>query len=231
MSLEVKKSFTKYIPKIILAILLVLAVAFAIKVKIWEDHYYTEKEGSERAAPQVIGDIDATPEEVSEVEVTEQERAEYTVAPEKPRYLYIDKLGIKKARILEVGVNAKGQMMTPYSVYDAAWYNGSSLPGTGGTAILDGHNGGPGSYGIFKNLNNLTAGDEIRIEMGSGAVYTYRVYDNFEVKLSEADEKMPMLTVSPVKGEESISIISCIGEWSLKQQTYLSRQFLRATRV
>lgn len=229
MSLAVKKSFKTYIPKIIFAIIIVLIAAFCLKVKIWEDNYYREKEGSERAVPQVIGDLEST--EVSEAEVTDQERAEYTVAPDKPRYLYIDKLGIKKARIMEVGVNAKGQMQTPYSVYDAAWYNGSAKPGTGGTAILDGHNGGPGAYGIFKHLNNLAPGDEIRIEMGSGIVYTYRVYDNFEVKLSEADKKMSMLSISPVTGEESISIISCIGEWSLKQQTYLSRQFLRATRV
>lgn len=229
MSLEVKKSFKKYIPKIIFVIFLITVAICSIKIKLWEDRYYSEKEGSERAAPQVIGDIDTN--EVSEAEVTEKEREEYTVSPEKPRYLYIDKLGIKKARIMEVGVNAKGQMQTPYSVYDAAWYNGSALPGTGGTAILNGHNGGPGSYGIFKHLNNLVAGDMIKIEMGDGTIYNYRVYDNFEVRLSEADKKMPMLAVSPVAGEESISIISCIGEWSLKQQTYLSRQFLRATRV
>ena len=87
------------------------------------------------------------------------------------------------------------------------------------------------SFAAFEHLNNLVAGDMIQIEMGNGTIYNYRVYDNFEVKLSEADKKMSMLSVSPVNGEESISIISCIGEWSLKQQTYLSRQFLRATRV
>jgi hypothetical protein len=67
--------------------------------------------------------------------------------------------------------------------------------------------------------------------MGDGKVYTYRVYDNIEVKLSEANIKMQLLATSPVDGQESISIISCVGEWSLKQKTYLSRQFLRATRV
>lgn len=230
MSLEVKKSIKYYIPKIIFAIILILVAAFCIKVKIWEDHYYKEKEGSERAAPEVIGDIE-TVEEVSEVEVTEKEREEYTVAPDKPRYLYIDKIGVKKARIMEIGVSSNGQMQTPYSVYDAGWYNGSSKPGMGGTAVLDGHNGGPGSYGIFKHLNSLEPGDEIKIEMGGGTVYTYRVYDNFEVKLSEADKKMSMLMTTPVPGQESISIISCIGEWSLSQKTYLSRQFLRATLV
>lgn len=229
MSLEVKKSVTKIIPKIILVIIAILLGCFFIKVAIWENKYYSEKEGSERAVSPVMGDLETA--KVSEEEVTPAQRAEYTVAPDKPRYLYIDKLGISKARIMEVGINSKGQMQTPYSIFDAGWFTGSSLPGEGGTSIIDGHNGGPGVNGIFKNLNKLEAGDMIRIEMGDGTVYTYRVYDNFEVKLSEANKKMQLLATSPVSGEESISIISCIGEWSLKQQTYLSRQFLRATRV
>ena len=228
MSLEVKKSIKKYIPKIIFGVILLIIAIFVARVYFWEKQYYAEKEGSERAVT-VKGDLDTST--VSDEVVTEEQQNEYTVDPDKPRYLYIEKLGVKKARIFPVGTNSKGQMETPRTNYDAAWYTGSSVPGTGGTAILNGHNGGPSSYGIFKKLNTLVAGDQIKIEMGDGTVYTYRVYDNFEVKLSEADKKMSMLTVSPVSGEESISIISCIGEWSLKQQTYLSRQFLRATKV
>ena len=228
MSLEVKKSVKKYIPKIIgCTILLILAICVA-RLYFWEKQYYAEKEGSERAVT-FMGDLDTNT--VSDEVVTEQQQNEYTVAPDKPRYLYIDKLGVKKARIFPVSTNSKGQMETPKTNYDAAWYTGSSAPGTGGTTVLNGHNGGPSSYGIFKKLNTLTAGDYIRIEMGDGTIYTYRVYDNFEVKLSEADKKMSMLMSSPVQGEESLSIITCTGDYSLQQKTYLSRQFLRATRV
>lgn len=228
MSLKVQKSFKQYIPKVIFAIILIIAAAFVIRVALWEKNYYEEKEGSERAVA-IIGDLDSS-SNVSEEEVTEKQRAEYKVAPDKPRYLYIDKLGINKARIVEVGVNTKGQMQTPYSIYDAGWYAGSKKPGEGGTAVLNGHNGA-GAKGIFKSLNTLTPGDLIKIEMGDGKVYTYRVYDNVEIKLTEADKKMPSMMVSPVDGEESITIISCSGEYSLKQKTYLSRQFVRATRV
>jgi sortase (surface protein transpeptidase) len=236
MSLVVKKSFKKYIPKIIFGIIAILCIGFVARVWFWEKNYYEEKEGSERAVA-VIGDIETPAEDdddddtVSDEVVTEKQQNEYRVAPEKPRYLYIDKLGIKKARIFEVGVNSKGQLKTPNTNYDAAWYKDSDLPGTGGTALLDGHNGGPSSYGIFKKLNTLKPGDIIRIEMGDGTVYSYRVYDNFEVKLKDANEKMQLLMTSPVDGVESISIISCIGEYSLQQKTYLSRQFLRATRI
>ena len=228
MSLKVKKSIKQYIPKVIFAIIMIIAAIFVIRVAFWEKQYYAEKEGSERAIA-VVGDLDTT-ETVSEEEVTEQQRNEYIVAADKPRYMYIDKLGIAKARILEVGVNTKGQMQTPNSIYDAGWYTGSKLPGDGGTAVFNGHNGA-GAKGIFKNLSTLTSGDLIRIEMGNGVVYTYRVYENVEIKLSEADKKMSSMMTSPVDGEESITIISCSGEYSFKQKTYLSRQFVRATRV
>lgn len=228
-SLKVKKSRKKYLPYVIWGVVILVLGALILRVAIWEKNYYDEKEGSERATAGVVGDVDSS--EVSDEVVTEEMQREYTVAADKPRYLTIERLGIKNARIFEVGVNSKGQMETPNTNYDAGWYTGSSKPGTGGTAILDGHNGGPSAYGIFKKLNTLVAGDMIKIEMGDGTVYNYRVYDNFEVKLSEANDKMSLLAVSPVANTESISLITCTGEYSLKQKTYLSRQFLRATRV
>ena len=167
MSLEVKKSIKKYIPKIIFGVILLIIAIFVARVYFWEKQYYAEKEGSERAVT-VKGDLDTGT--VSDEVVTEEQQNEYTVAPDKPRYLYIEKLGVKKARIFPVGTNSKGQMETPNTNYDAAWYTGSSVPGTGGTAILNGHNGGPNSYGIFKKLNTLVAGDQIKIEMGDGTV-------------------------------------------------------------
>lgn len=229
MSLEVKKSIKQYIPRIIGIVFLLIIGLIVLRIALWEKQYYAEKEGSERVMAGVVGDIISN--EVTDEVVTEEQKSTYIVAPDKPRYLTIERLGIKDARIIEVGVNNKGQMETPKNNYDVGWYKNSAVPGAGGTAILNGHNGGPSAYGVFKKLNTLVSGDLIKIEMGNGMVYNYRVYDNFEVKLEEANSKKNILSVSPVKGMESISIISCIGEWSLKQKTYLSRQFLRATRV
>ena len=85
--------------------------------------------------------------------------------------------------------------------------------------------------GVFKNLVLLEKGDHIEIEMGDGTKYTYQVYDNNTYTLKEANQKMHSMQVSPVNGVESISIITCTGEWSNLQRTYLSRQFLRAVRI
>ena len=81
------------------------------------------------------------------------------------------------------------------------------------------------------HLNQLYAGDEIVVERGDGQTFTYQVVDNKEVPLSEADDYMTTAFQSPITGRESLTLISCIGEWSQVQQTYLSRQFARAVLV
>lgn len=211
------------------SVLGVLFLVFFVKVVTFEANYYSEKEGSERAIAQQVSEESG--EELIEVEPTEQEVREYVVAPDRPRYLTISKLGINKARILAMGINAKGELDTPRNIFDVGWYESSGKPGQGGTMVIDGHNGGPHVLGVFKNLPNLASGDIITVERGDGLIYKYEVVENNEILLSDADNYMATATKSPRYGEESITLITCTGEWSQQQQTYLSRQFVRAVLV
>ena len=207
----------------------VVGVVFAVclvKVATYENWYYSSKDGSERAIAST-----AETEKVIEEEPTEDEVDAYTVEGNKPRYLTIPKLGIDKARILPMGVNTIGELSTPENIYDAGWYDASGLPGYGGTMILDGHNGGPHMYGIFKNLPDMAEGDEIIVERGDGQVFKYRVSDSKAVALADSDAYMAVAAKSPEPGRESVTIISCTGEWSDQRQTYLSRQFVRGVLV
>ena len=192
------------------------------------NNYYNEKEGAPRAVANLV---EAVIQEVDETEVTTEQRAAHTVAPDEPRYLSIEKLGIVNARILQMGINAQGELDTPYGIFDIGWYSQSSKPGTGGVLVMDGHNGGPNVEGVFKHLDTLYNDDLIVIERGDGEKFTYKVVENKEVPLAEADEYMHVAFSSPVPGTESLTLITCIGEWSQVQQTYLSRQFVRAVRV
>lgn len=238
--------FKYYIPKIIWGIILVLIAAFIIRVVVWENSYYSSKEGSERA---VAVDAEANPE-VDESEVTEYDINSYTVPATNPRFISIDAINVPKSRILSVGINNKGELATPVGIFDAGWFNESGKPGQGGTLLLDGHNGGPTKTGIFKHLPLLCVdgdtstrtaekssrtcsgtGDVITIERGDGTIFKYRAVENVTIPLSEADAYMSTATVSPKKGVESLSIITCTGEWSQAQRTYLSRQFTRAVLI
>lgn len=230
----IKKTFAwkKNLPRIIWGTILLILIACLAKVAIWEKHYYAEKEGSTRAT--VVNNAIApedTAESVDEGEITAEDTANYTVTADKPRYLSIEKLGIVNARIIEVGLSSEGRLQTPSNIFDVGWYRSSAKPGTGGTLLIDGHNGGPTTAGVFKRLPELNPGDTIKIERGDGKIFTYSVVENNSVALSEADSQMSKMQTSPVFGKESISLITCTGTWSLSQQTFLERQFLRAVLI
>lgn len=206
-----------------------LFLVFLIKVATYEASYYSQKEGSERA---VVEEVAVEPaEELIEEEPTDQEIYEYVVAADRPRYLSISKLGITNRRVLPMGVNASGELDTPRNIFDVGWYEASGKPGQGGTMVIDGHNGGPHVVGVFKNLPSLVDGDIITIERGDGIIYNYAVVENNEVLLTDADAYMATASQSPRYGMESLTLITCTGEWSQQQQTYLSRQFVRAVLV
>ena len=136
-----------------------------------------------------------------------------------------------KARIRAVDLASNGAMGTLASIFDVAWYRHSSKPGEGGTILLNGHNGGPTRIGIFKYLDHVSVGDIITIERGDGTIFNYEVYESKVLSLADASAYMPIMLQSPKKGIESLSIISCTGEWSQAQRTFLSRAMVRAVLV
>ncbi len=198
---------------------------FLIRVATFEDYYYNSKEGSERAVP-------PAPEiTLVEEELTPEEIEDYTVEEKNPRYLTVSKLGIEKARILPMGVTIDGNLDTPNNIYDVGWFEASGKPGQGKTMIIDGHNGGPNVLGVFKELPSLVNGDVIEVERGDGKIFRYKVVESKAVSLYESDAYMATASVSPEYGRESVTLISCTGEWSEQRQTYLSRQFVRAVLI
>lgn len=218
------------------AIWFVVAVTFLtflLRIVCFENAYYSEKEGSERAVAvkQDEGEEVVETEELVEVPPTETEVYEYVVLPDQPRYLTIDRLGIRNARILTMGINERGELDTPNNIFDVGWYISSGKPGQGGTMIIDGHNGGPHIRGVFKDLPSLVVGDMVKVERGDGLVFQYRVADSVAVSLKEANDYMKEAFKSPEKGKESLTLITCTGDWSDQRQTYLSRQFIRAILV
>lgn len=219
-------------------VILLLAIFFA-RVAIWEHNYLNRMEGSERHVTSVTpsGEIN----EVDDTEPTATEVSEYMVAPGKPRYFSIPSINLYNSRIVEIGIKSSGELSTPHNIYNVGWYNGSSLPGSNGVAIIDGHGGAPG-IGVFGNLparpgrnRGVIAGDLITIEMGpelgeeKGTIYTYRVVDTATKPLGEeANEYMATAFTSPVRGQGSITIITCTGDWWQASKTYSHRHFVRA---
>ena len=186
--------------------------------------------------PEVITRVDPNGVEikVDERPVTVQAKQEWTVPASYPRYISIPKLGIDNARIVQLGIIKKtGQLDAPVSIHDAGWYNGSALPGKGGAMLMDGHNGGPNFGGIFEKLRELKNGDEIIIERGDGKKLTYVVKDNRDLNVKDINDPsnkwgMATMTNSIEAGKEGLNIITCVGQWDERSQTFNERTMLRA---
>lgn len=227
--LKIKRNWLRDNVKwIVLGVVVTLIAVFFVRLVTWEDNYYREMEGSERdvVAKKVVEEVELVEEKPDEEEVRV-----YTVSPERPRILTIDRLGVYGARVIPVGIDENGQLGTPRNIFDVGWYESSGLPGQGGTMLIDGHNGGPHVHGVFKNLPDLAVNDVIEVERGDGWTFYYSIVENTEVSLDESDVYMATAMRSPESGRESLTLITCSGDWSDERDTYLSRQFVRAVLV
>lgn len=211
---------------IIFTILALLLAVFFIRVAVWEHNYLERMEGSERpTAPMVSVDKD---EEVDDKLPTSTEVAEYTVAADKPRYFSIPSLGLKNARVIEIGLKSSGELSAPYNIYDVGWYDASALPGSDKVSVMDGHSGSNG-LGVFGKLPRIEIGAEILVEMGDGRLYTYRVVETAVKKLGdEANDYMVNVFTPLEPGKGTLSLITCTGDYLLTQRTFSHRFFLRA---
>lgn len=216
---------------LILGLAVTILAVFFIRVAVWEHGYLAAMEGSERSVAAIEVNEGISAEETDNTEPTEQQIIEYVVAPDKPRYFSIPYLGIHNARIVEVGLKGQNEMATPYNVYDVGWYTGSGsvLPGQNGVTFVNAH-GGEYGYSVFRSLPKLPIGEIIKIEMGDGRVFTYKVVEK-EVKNlgDDANKYMSSTAFSPLSGtSNTLSIITCTGDWWASQNTYSQRLFVRA---
>jgi LPXTG-site transpeptidase (sortase) family protein len=132
----------------------------------------------------------------------------YTVAPDKPRYLDIPRLGVH-ARVLDLGLTTGGAVATPGNIYDAGWYSGSAGPGQPGAMLIDGHVSSWTTHGVFYNLGSLRPGDSMKIERGDGTIFTYSVV---RTQVYPADKVDMAAALKPAAGSgQGLNLITCTG--------------------
>lgn len=176
----------------------------------------------------------ATPT-VDETEITKEDKDNHNVPAENPRFISIPALGIDKSRVVQIGlIGDTKQLDSPISIFDTGWYEASAKPGIGaGALLLDGHNGGPSKGGVYDKLGDLEVGSEIIVERGDGKKFTYKVTENNQVTLEQANDKnhksgMAAMTRSSDPSKQGLNIITCVGNWLPDQKTFDQRVMLRA---
>jgi LPXTG-site transpeptidase (sortase) family protein len=138
--------------------------------------------------------------------VTEPEPTPEPVAA--PLRLVVESLGVD-APVVEMGLDDQGIPLVPLNGQDVAWYSFSSPPGAGSNAVFAGHINWEGAPGVFGDLDELQAGDTVRLISEDGYEYTYEVFANFPV---DPDDPASLKVMAPTP-TDTITLITCGGTW------------------
>lgn len=164
-----------------------------------------------------------------------------TAVSEGDRFV-IPRFGVNAPLTLKT-VGLDGVMPEPNGPDDVAIYNFSAWPGKGGSpgrggnVVLAGHvdsgskpckNGTvpPPCQAVLWDLSSLRMGDEIQLVYG-GQTYTYRVNSNEAV--SAADGPWDQIVSSTA--QETLTVITCGGNFNRVTRSYSHRQVVTAVRV
>src|SRR5215203_5688216 len=203
------------------------------------------------AAQETNGEEDvATTEALSEVPSTGARRpgpvilaATRVAAPESepvegvaPVELQVDSVGVDAP--IELGAVVDGAMQDPSGPWVVSWYDQLGKIGEGGNVVLAGHvdyyNAGPdGTPGpaVFWNVRDLPAGDIIRVVGEDGKNYEYAVQWTQPYAAAELTPEVIQSDIVGDTGEETLTLITCGGDFDPATGEYLQRWVVRATQV
>jgi sortase (surface protein transpeptidase) len=132
------------------------------------------------------------------------------------------------AGIIVLGVTAKGEMETPESFTEVAWYTFGAKPGESSNCVLSGHLDMPGGRpAVFYRLRELRPGHEIVLFGPSGKRYRYSVTESRSIPVEGA----PVAEIVGPTEEPVLTLITCDGTWNRTAGEYTERRVVRAALV
>jgi len=146
---------------------------------------------------------------------------------------------VNLAAPIEIGDIVDGAMQDPTGPWVVSWYEPLGKVGEGGNVVMSGHvdywNTGPnGTAGpaVFYEVPNLAPGDVIRLigENGENIDYAVEWTEQFDVATELTPEVIQNDIVGDT-GQESLTLITCGGEFDAATGEYLKRWVLRANMI
>lgn len=143
-----------------------------------------------------------------------------------PTSLHIQRAGVD-APVETIGI-VNGVMENPTGPWVVSWYKETAKLGQTGNAVIAGHvdywNVGPC---VFQHLADLAKDDQVQVTGDDKQVYTYAV--DWQ-KLFQADNA-PIQEIVGTTKNQSLTLITCGGEFDYTTGHYLYRTVVRAHRV
>jgi LPXTG-site transpeptidase (sortase) family protein len=142
---------------------------------------------------------------------------------DKPVRVEIEAIGLDAAvETLEI---IDGAFQDPTTSDQVAWYKDTARLGEDGNLVMAGHlNYWGDRVGVFFALDQVEKGDEIAVTAEDGTVYRYSVT---EVSLQPANSAS-LQAITQEAGGQTLTLITCGGEWDPASKSYLQRTVLQA---
>ena len=139
-----------------------------------------------------------------------------TMAAAAPVRLQIPSIGMD-SELMDLGLQADGTLEVPPSGFPAGWYTGAPTPGELGPAIIAGHVDWGGQPGVFFDLRELSADDEIVITRQDGSAARFRVtsVERF------AKDAFPTQAVYGDLDHAGLRLITCGGSFDRQMRSYV----------
>src|SRR3989344_31021 len=128
------------------------------------------------------------------------------------------------AKIVDVGVTAKGNMASPKSFPQVGWYKYGPFPGETGSAVLAGHvNNGISLPAVFSKLDRLQTGDDIYVETKDGKKLHFKVIGRKIYAYDSTPEEVFM-----DQSGKYLKLITCVGQIIRELRTHDKRLVITA---
>jgi hypothetical protein len=151
------------------------------------------------------------------------------VLPEsRPEVVSIPRIGVR-SRLVDLGLDGRGEMDTPGDPAVAGWFDRGPTPGALGPAVIAGHVTWNGAREVFYRLGTLRPGDHVDVARKDGktAVFTVTRVARF------SQSRFPTRAVYGAIDHAGLRLITCGGTYDAANHKYLDNVvvFARLTAV
>lgn len=147
-----------------------------------------------------------------------------------PVELQADSIGLDAP--VENGSIVDGVMLDPSGPWVVSWYSQLGKAGQGGNVVMAGHvdywDVGPA---IFQGVPNLQPGDIIRVIGADGETIDYATDSNQLFTVADLTPEIIQSQITGDTGQETLTLITCGGDFDAAAGEYLHRRVVRAYKV
>jgi LPXTG-site transpeptidase (sortase) family protein len=141
-----------------------------------------------------------------------------------PVRVTVEGVGIESAPIIEVGVEANGEMEIP-GASEVGWYRFGPTPRDEGSAVLAAHIAFNGRNGVFRRLANVVIGSIVTVEYDDGSTTAHVVREIAQY----GKEDLPLDRVFSKSGPQVLTLITCGGFFNRSLNSYSDNVVVYAT--